>query len=484
MALTKTQYSLYVVVSALTALSLSAGCASFTSEPGTDAQDRADQSSPAARPSSASPTQKEPGIHYANLWDRVRAGLSLPTLDSPYIARHEQWFVNNPEFMEAMLGRAHLYLFHIVEEVEKRGMPMEIALLPAIESAYKPYAYSRAKASGLWQFIPSTGRLYGLHANWWYDGRRDVLASTQAALDYLEKLKDDFNGDWQLALASYNCGEGKVARLLEANRRKGLPANYSGLTKSLPRETQHYVPKLMAFVNIVSDPAKYGVQLPLIPNQPYFEQVDAGSQIDLGVVARLTDLPVTELYQINPGHSRWITDPNGPHNLLIPADKKDMLLTGLSTLPDDERVLWARHEVQRGDTIHTVAKKNNVTVEALKSANHLTDTRLTVGQNLLIPAGPGKLAQAPPPAPAPAAPAISASTRSAPAGNEDKIQVTHRVKNGDTLWNIAKRYSVNVGDLREWNLLGPKDVIKLGQNLTVWTHRANASAALARLPPG
>jgi membrane-bound lytic murein transglycosylase D len=309
-----------------------------------------------------------------------------------------------------------------------------------------------------------------------------VLASTQAALDYLEKLQTDFNGDWQLALASYNCGEGKVARLLEANRRKGLPATYSGLTKSLPRETQHYVPKLMAFVNIVSDPAKYGVQLPPIPNEPYFELVDAGSQIDLGVVARLTDLPVTELYQINPGHSRWITDPNGPHNLLIPADKKDMLLTGLSTLPDDEWVQWARHEVQRGETIHTIAKKNNVTVEALKSANHLTDNRLTVGQNLLIPAGPGKLALAPPPAPA--APLAAASIRGAPAGKPDKVQVVHRVKTGDTLWNIAKRYSVNVSELREWNLLGPQDIIKLGQRLTVWTHRANASAGLAQLFPG
>ncbi|MBI5613278.1 MAG: LysM peptidoglycan-binding domain-containing protein [Gammaproteobacteria bacterium] len=435
-----------------------------------------------ARSAKAAPTagqlQSERNIQYANLWDRIRAGLSLPTLDSPHIARHELWFANNPEFMEAMVGRARLYLYYIVEEVEKRGMPIEIALLPAIESAYKPYAYSRAKASGLWQFIPSTGRLYGLHANWWYDGRRDVMASTQAALDYLEKLKTDFDGDWQLALASYNCGEGKVARLLEANRRKGLPATYSAL-KTLPRETQHYVPRLMAFVNIVSDPAKYGVQLAPIPNEPYFERVDAGSQVDLGVVARLTDLPVSELYQINPGYSRWITDPNGPHHLLVPADKKDMLLAGLSTLPDEERVQWARHEVQRGETINQIARKHNVTVDALKSANHLTGTGLATGQNLLIPAAPGKLAQAgPPPTPAPAAKQASVPV------NQDKVHVVHRVRTGDTLWNIAKRYSVNIAQLREWNLLGPKDAIKLGQKLTVWTHRANASASLAQIPPG
>lgn len=481
MSLTKTKkYRLYVVVSALTALSLGAGCVSLSSESDAPGQDTAAVAA-ATRTAQASPTaaqlQSERNIQYTNLWDRIRAGLSMPALDSPHIARHELWFANNPEFMEAMVGRAQLYLYYIVEEVEKRGMPMEIALLPAIESAYKPYAYSRAKAVGLWQFMPATGRLYGLHANWWYDGRRDVMASTQAALDYLEKLKADFDGDWQLALASYNCGEGKVARLLEANRRKGLPATYSAL-KTLPRETQHYLPRLMAMINIVSDPAKYGVQLAPIPNQPYFEQVDAGSQVDLGVVARLTDLPVAELYQINPGYSRWMTDPNGPHHLLVPADKKDMLLAGLSTLPEEERVQWARHEVQRGETINQIARKHNVTVEVLKSTNNLTGTSLTAGQNLLIPAGPGKLAQAgPPPAPTPAAKRASVPV------NQDKVHVVHQVRNGDTLWNIAKRYSVNVAQLREWNLLGPKDVLKLGQKLTVWTHRTNISVSLAQIPP-
>ncbi len=479
MSLTKTKnYRLYVVVSALTALSLGAGCASLPSESDAPAQEPAAKTAAAQTSPGDTHAHDERGIHYSNLWDRVRAGLSLPTLDSPHIARHEQWFVNNPEFMEAMVGRARLYLYYIVEEVEKRGMPIEIALLPAIESAYKPYAYSRAKASGLWQFIPATGRLYGLHANWWYDGRRDVMASTQAALDYLEKLKTDFDGDWQLALASYNCGEGKVARLLEANRRKGLPATYSAL-KTLPRETQHYVPRLMAFVNIVSDPAKYGVQLAPIPNQPYFERVDAGSQVDLGVVARLTDLPVSELYQINPGYSRWITDPNGPHHLLVPADKKDILLAGLSTLPDEERVQWARHEVQRGETISQIARKHNVTVEVIKTTNNLSGNGLATGQNLLIPAGPGLLAQAaPPPAPTPVAKRASVPL------NQDKVHVVHKVRNGDTLWSIAKRYSVNIVQLREWNLLGPRDAIKLGQKLTVWTHRTKVSAGLAQIPPG
>jgi len=269
-----------------------------------------------------------------------------------------------------------------------------------------------------------------------------------------------------------------VGRLLEANRRKGLPATYSAL-KTLPHETQHYIPRLMAFVNIVSDPAKYGVQLAPIPNQPYFERVDAGSQVDLGVVARLTDMPVTELYQINPGHSRWITDPNGPHHLLVPADKKDILLAGLSSLPQEERVQWARHEVQRGETIQQIARKNNVTVEALKNANNLTSTHLSSGQNLLIPATPGKLAQiGPPPAPA------AAPTAKRAAVNQGKVHVVHQVRNGDTLWNIAKRYRVNVNQLREWNLLGPKDVIKLGQKLSVWTQRASASAGLVQPPPG
>jgi membrane-bound lytic murein transglycosylase D len=417
---------------------------------------------------------------YHDLWERVRNGYAMPPLEGHLVELHERWFMNNPEYMESMVSRARFYLYYIVEEVEKRGMPMEIALLPAIESAYKPHAYSRARAAGLWQFIPSTGRIYGLEMNWWYDGRRDVMASTRAALDYLEKLHNQF-GDWQLALAAYNCGERKVERLVAENKRKGLAADYSALTK-LPRETRNYVPKLMAMVHIVSDPAKYGLQLVSIPNTEYFAQVETHGQIDLGVVARLTDMPVDELFMINPGYQRWITDPNGPHALLIPADKKEALVEGLSKLGDEERVQWARHEVKRGDTMSRVASHYSVTVDAIRGANSLSSNHLAVGQNLLIPVSANKLVTAEPPA---YIKALNTGVKPASAATGERVKIVHRVRAGESLWSIARKYRVYVNQLREWNLLEENDALRLGQRLSIWTTRSSGtSAARGTLNPG
>jgi membrane-bound lytic murein transglycosylase D len=402
-----------------------------------------------------------------DLWDRIRAGYGLPALDSPYTARHEQWFASNPEYMENMVARARLYLYYIVEEVEKRGMPMEIALLPAIESAYQPHAYSRARAVGLWQFISSTGRLYGLKDNWWYDGRRDVIASTQAALDYLEKLNKEFNGDWQLTLAAYNCGEGKVARLIEQNRRRGLSTAYQDL--KLPRETKNYVPKLMAMANIVSHPEQFGLKFASIPDEPYFTQVDIGSQVDLGVIAKLTDMPVADLYQINPEYVRWITDPKGPHQLLVPTDKKDVLLAGLSTLPEEERVKWLHHEVRRGDTISHIARRYGVTIEAIKTSNQLHGNLMRVGQDLLIPVSTSKVAVVAPATPATRRANAASGHVASVNGHTGKVRITHRVRSGETLWSIARRYNVYIRELRQWNLLEAGDVLHMGQKLHIWT---------------
>jgi len=409
---------------------------------------------------------------YPDIWQRIRAGYSMPVLDSHLVGVHERWFERNPEYIENMVSRARFYLYYIVEEVEKRGMPMEIALLPAIESAYKPHAYSRARAVGLWQFIKSTGRVYGLETTWWYDGRRDVIASTQAALDYLEKLYTQFN-DWQLALAAYNCGEGKVERLVKENRRKGLPTDYSSL-KKLPRETKNYVPKLMAMANIVADPEKHGLKLAAIPNTEYFARIEMEGQIDLGVVARLTNIPVDDLFMINPGHQRWITDPKGPHTLLVPADKKDVLLEGLSKLSDEERVQWARHEVKRGDTMSRIAGRYGVTVESIRQSNSLSSNHLSIGQNLLIPVSANKVALAAIQPPA----YIKAVHQPA---NGARVKIVHRVRSGETLWSIARRYRVYVNQLREWNLLEDNDVLKMGQRLSIWTTRGASSSAAKML---
>lgn len=396
--------------------------------------------------------------NYEDLWDRIRAGFALPRMEGPYVAQHERWFVNNTDYMERMLQRANLYLYHIVEEVEKRGIPMEIALLPAIESAYKPNAYSHARASGLWQFIPSTGRLYGLKRDGWYDGRRDVLASTRAALDYLEKLNKEFNGDWYLALAAYNAGEGRIGRAIAQNRRQGLSTSYEYL--SLPSETRHYVPKLMAIVNIVANPERYGLDLREIPNSPYFVKVDAGGQIDLGVVAKLTNLPIDDVYAMNPGYSRWATSPNGPHNVLVPVDAKEAFLAALSELPPEERLQWARHEVRRGETISRVAQRFGVSVAAIRETNNLSSNRLRAGQDLLIPVSGRKLI-----ADAKSSTKVAKATATAPEG---RMKVVHRVRRGETLYSIARRYNVYVDQLTKWNVMGKSDVLRMGQRLKIW----------------
>lgn len=419
------------------------------------------------------PKKSTDASSYNNLWDRIRVGFKLPRMEGPIVESHERWFVNNPEYMERMLQRANLYLFHIVEAVEKRGMPMEIALLPAIESAYQPRAYSRARASGLWQFIPSTGRLYGLKSDFWYDGRRDVLASTEAALDYLQKLSNDFDGDWYLALAAYNCGEGKVARLREQNARKGMSTAYQDL--KLPRETQHYVPKLMAVVNIVSHPEQYGLELREIPNSPYFVQVDAGSQIDLGVVAKLTNLTIDDLYDMNPGYNRWATSPDGPHHLLVPISAKETLEEGLSELPADERMQWARHQVRRGDSLSHVARNYGVSTDVIKTANNLQGNRLRVGQDLLIPVSGRKLLVAESEEQKSASKRAAAIQQAAASGNS-KVKVVYRVRAGDTLYSIAKQYGVYVHEITKWNYMRTKDVLKMGQKLLIWTSRDKLSA--------
>ena len=407
---------------------------------------------------------------YPDLWSRMRAGFAMQKLDSPLVAMHEQWFASNPEYMQRMMERSRLYLYHIVQEVEKRGMPTELALLPAIESAYQPYAHSRARAVGLWQFIAPTGRLYGLKMNWWYDGRRDVEASTQAALDYLEKLYNDFDGDWHLALAAYNAGEGKVSRMMQYNRARGRPTDYESL--KLRRETVNYVPKLQAMVNLITNPEKYGIKLAEIPNEPYFTRVETGSQVDLGVVAKLTDMPVTDLQVINPGFTRWATDPDGPHYVLVPVDKKDALVEGLANLPDEERVHWRGHQVRRGETLSNIARHYGVSAQSIRSSNHLTSNLIRTGQNLLIPVSMRPLP-----------PVVRTQTATSSSGSSSGLPyVIHQVRAGETLSSIARRYNVLVRQIAKWNLLDVSDVLRLGQRLRIWTS-GGPSASLHETTP-
>ncbi len=405
-------------------------------------------------------------VHYTDLWDRIRSGLRLPKLHHQRVAYHERWFSKNPRYMKRKMKRASLFLYHIVEEIDRRGLPMDLALLPAIESAYQPHAYSHARASGLWQFIASTARRYGLKVNWWYDGRRDVVASTTAALNYLEDLHAEFD-DWYLALAAYNAGEGKIRYLRERNRRRGVPTDYLHLRR-LRSETQHYVPKLMAMINIVSNPEKYGITLEPIPNEPYFGRVDLGSQIDLNVVAKLADVPVGDLYDINPGFRRWATDPTGPHQVLVPIENKDTLVAGLANLSEDARIKWQRHRVKRGDTLGVIGKRYGVSVGAIKKANNIRGTLIGVDQNLMIPISSRPLSRN-----------IANITRPLPrssVGPRGRAKIIHRVRRGETLWSIARKYRVYVRQLARWNRMRTRDILRVGRRLKVWIRPTQISS--------
>jgi membrane-bound lytic murein transglycosylase D len=316
-----------------------------------------------------------------DVWQRIRSGFAMKPLNSKLIQRHEKWYASHPEYVLRMSERANRYLFYIVEEVERRGMPTEIALLPIIESAFNPGANSVASASGIWQFIPSTGKHFGMEQNWWYDGRRDIIGATNGALDYLEKLHKQF-GDWELALAAYNWGENAVARAQAANRKRGKPTTYSHLR--MPRETQNYVPKLLAIKNIVGDPARYKLTLQVIPNRPYFEAVTPSQPMDVKVAAELAEVPLDEFLALNPGHNRPVILHDQAEVLLLPVDKVAVFRANLEN-NDQRLVSWRAYESDKGEAFADIAEEFDMTLDQLRNANGLSRyASLSNGQTLLV----------------------------------------------------------------------------------------------------
>jgi len=285
--------------------------------------------------------------------------------------------------MDRVLTRAQRYLPYIVAELERRDLPLELALLPIVESAYDPFAYSHGRAAGLWQMIPGTAKRFGIKQNWWYDGRRDVVDSTRAALDYLEYLYKFNNGNWLNAIASYNSGEGNVRRAVRRNTNANKPTEFWDL--KLPRETSMYVPKLLALVEIVADPAKYNLTLPVVVDEPQFMVADIGGQLDLALAAELAGVDVDTVYQYNPGYNRWSTDPSGPHSLVMPIDVAEQFVTALDEVPKSERVRWQRHKVKNGEAISQIAEKYHTTVSTIRAANNLRGNTIRAGHHLMIP---------------------------------------------------------------------------------------------------
>lgn len=386
-----------------------------------------------------------------SLWTRMQTGFELQDArDHENVRYWIEYYAARGQGVETILARATPFLWRIVDNVAQHGMPMEIALLPAVESSFNPLARSNRHAAGLWQFIPVTAARFGLQRNWWYDARGDIVHSTRAALEYLEYLIGLFDGNWLHALAAYNAGEGRVMRAIRSNLARGLPTDYWHLP--LPSETRAYVPKLLAISAMVDQPQRYGIRLPDMPNERRLEVVTLPQQVDLSLAADLAGLSLKSLRSLNPGYKRWATAPDGPHRLLLPRDRVDRFLSNLARVPEGHLVTWRRHVVAGGDTLGGIAERYGATVRLLKQVNDLSGSLIRIGQALLIPSG-GSAAgaaavvagdPAPPPAP-----------------------VQHTVRSGESLWLLAQRYDVSVSALVRWNGLGGDAILRPGQELLV-----------------
>jgi membrane-bound lytic murein transglycosylase D len=393
----------------------------------------------------------------------MRSGFALPNLNSKHVTDYEKWNAEHKTYLDRLFARGTPFLFHIVDEIEKRQLPMELALLPAIESAYKPRAVSRSKAVGLWQFMSPTGRQFGLRQDWWYDGRQDALDSTTAALDYLTQLNKMFDGDWFLALAAYNAGPGTVSRAIKSNKSKGKRTQYQDL--KLRSETKRYIPKLIALKNIINNPEKYGVELPLIEDKPYFDIVSLGGQIDIKKFADDAGIDHLELKHLNAGFKRWATSPDGPHRLLIPLNKTGDIKHAELAIQRAPKIRYANHKIEQGDSLSTIARRYGVSVRGLQKSNNLISTNIRAGKTLLIPVRTSTIAQASGVLADDANTMIKADTPTINVGANQ--QLTHRVKQGDTLWSISRKYKVQVNNLLSWNNISKNQILRLNQTLLV-----------------
>ena len=404
-------------------------------------------------------------------WERIRNGFDFPEVEDSLIEEQLNWFKRHPKYMQRVVERARPYLHYIIETVEAAGLPAEIALLPIVESAFQPFAYSHGRAAGIWQFIPSTGKRYGLKQNWWYDGRRDVFESTKAAIKLLTNLHRNFNGDWMHALAAYNAGGSRVRRAIRRNKQRGKSVGFFSL--KLPRETRAYVPKLLALKKIINNPEKYGIQIANIPDKPYFEQVKLDSQIDLALAAEMADLPLDDLYRLNSGYNRWATSPNGPYDLLLPVTHVEQFKTELAELPTKERIQWIRHAVAKGETLGTIAQKFHSSISTIKRVNRLHSTIIHVGRNLTIPVASRSLREY----------HLSAKQRKNKLQNipREGRKVKYVVQQGDTFWELARYHRVGVKQLAKWNSMAPRDRLQTSQNLIIWSRRGGTLASAAKV---
>ena len=476
-----TRWSVCFPMIGLLAVALLTGCA--TLEPDTGQADKSTEAQRAAVPipvvdsrpgptqsmQSSEASQMEPAKALtdvpamlpessARVWRSQRAGFALPQVDSARLEDAIARYQGRQRYFESLARRARPYLHHILERVEARGLPAELALIPMVESAFRPFAYSRSRAAGLWQFKSLTGMRFGLTQNWWYDGRRDAIASTEAALDYLAYLHDFFDGDWLLAIAAYNAGEGRVRRAVRANEAAGRASTFWHL--DLPRETEQYVPRVLALRNILRQPAHYGITLPAMPEDEALALVEPGGQVDLALIAEMAGVSMDTLYRYNAGMNRWATPPDGPHRLAVPSGQAQAVRAALAE-HEGAGMRWERHTVARGETLSAIGTRYDTTVSAIRDVNDIEGDMIRAGQDLIVP-----VASRPD-----EAYTLSRANRREAAraqGPSGRKRIDYRVGAGDTLWALARRHEVSVERLAGWNDMAPGDTLRAGQRLAIW----------------
>jgi len=413
-----------------------------------------------------SKTKDEP--QYAHVWQRLIDRFALPDCSTQDINLDwARWYAERPDYMERIFNRAQPWIYHIAEELESRDMPGELALLPIVESAYDPFAYSSGRAMGAWQFISETGRNYGLKQNWWYDGRRDVWAATTAALDYLAHMHDMFEGDWLLALAGYNAGENLVMRQITRNKARGKPADFWSL--KLPRETRGYVPKLLGLACLFQNPDQYQFKIAETPDKPVIAAVDLGQQTDLVLVAQMSSVPIDVLFTLNPGYNRWATSPDGPYRVVLPVENAELLESSLEAIDINDLMKWDQVVVERGDTLSGLAQRHHVPVDVLRSSNGLKGDMIRQGQRLRLPRDDQLLID-------PLYAAAAVELQNLQSGLIAADRISHRVRPGESLSVIARRYQVSVKDLQRWNNIRDPRTLRAGANLVVF-HTPTETAA-------
>ena len=425
-------------------LMLCIGCVSTPPEPTPDPERVAGMMS--AIPAVEDPPEPGPP---QDLWERIRRQLSFHTLHNEEIVEARDYYLRQTRYLELITPRAQRYLYHLVAEVERRDMPIEIALLPLVESALNPFAVSPQRAAGLWQIMPGTADHLGMRRDWWYDARLDVRDSTTAALDYLEAMHKDFDGDWLLALAAYNAGKARVNRALRKHEGSGSESDFWAL--SLPRETRSYVPRLIALSSMIAFDEALGLELPEIPNDPSFVAVDTGGQIEMLRAAQLAGISLEELRRFNPGNLRWATLPDGQQELLVPPAAEQMLRSGLATLGEGDRVTWQRYRIRRGDSLITIAKRFDTDIGLIRAVNNVSGAYIRAGDTLMIPDSAAWQAS------------LALSQQGASA-----VKRGYKVRQGDSLYEIAMRFDVSIDELIRWNQLNPNDYLQPGQALTLY----------------